>query len=259
MSTEITPNRIENYLSAYKFFSNNIEFRIISSKAIEQWKNVQAFQLRQLINGKFFFAKDSREILLLKYDLWSRFLYEVESYCIETAEENNTVKADKIDFILLLAEKTSSTFKELTAGTHKDKFDQSFVNILFKLHELPHKYLIYEIKSLEKLELGMFFSKLVTLVASIMQHTLIELYELDNIDSKKNDTNFVIVTRLDDIIFKTLGEHVLIDRLKIYKEYCNFTDIYIKNYTDAPIQNNIISRIEKLKYKIDFRKSIVES
>jgi hypothetical protein len=110
---------------------------------------VQSFQLSQLIKGKFFFTKDRREILLQKYDLWSRFLYEVENFCIErSGDENKLTTVDDVNLVLVLAEKTSELYKRLMLVDYNHRFENVFLKIWLEIHETPYRYLIQEIKLL---------------------------------------------------------------------------------------------------------------
>lgn len=273
-------DRFKDYLGSYNFYPNSVQFRTASSKALERWKNVQSFQLSQLIKGKFFFSKDRREILLLKYDLWSRWLYEVENICIERAgDDNKRVTNADIDLIIALSDKTTQIYKNLMLVEHNANFDNRFLNIWLELHETPQKYLIHQIRTLDGLTFEDFFTKLTAVLTSVMQYTLIEIHELDMILCKVENTcetrkytaectdkkmllhkdvvPFIIITDLIDHVFAALGKCLVCERLKVYRKYIHFEVIYLKNYTDAPINPLLIQNIEKLGYQVDFRKSML--
>lgn len=271
-----TTARYKDYLSSYKFHPNSINFRIVSSKAIERWKNVQSFQLSQLIKGKFFFSKDRREILLQKYDLWSRFLYEVENFCIErSGDENKLTTSEDVDLVLVLADKTSALYKQLMLVDHNHRFENVFLNIWLEIHETPYRYLIQEIKLLAGLPFEDFFAKLVSVLIAVMQYTLIEIHELDMLLCKvecpgtgvfpceekltlpKDTIPFVIVTSLVDRVFAMTGTCLVCDRLKVYSKYIDLDEIYLKNYTDAPVNSRLIENIERNGFKVNFRKSML--
>ena len=271
-----TTARYKDYLSSYKFHPNSINFRIVSSKSLERWKNVQSFQLSELVNGKFFFAKDRREILLQKYDLWSRFLYEVENFCIEcSGDENKLTTSEDVDLVLVLADKTSALYKQLMLVDHNHRFENLFLNIWLEIHETPYRYLIQEIRLLAGLPFEDFFAKIVSVLIAVMQYTLIEIHELDMLLCKvecpgtgvfpsaerltlpKDTIPFVIVTSLVDRVFAMTGSCLVCDRLKVYSKYIDLDEIYIKNYTDAPVNTRIIENIERHGFKVNFRKSML--
>lgn len=271
-----TTARYKDFLSSYKFHPNSINFRIVSSKSIERWKNVQSFQLGELVKGKFFFAKDRREILLQQYDLWSRFLYEIENFCIERfGDENKLTTAEDVNFVLALAGKTSALYKKLMLVDHNQQFENVFLNIWLEIHETPYRYLIQEIKLLAGLPFEDFYAKLVSTLIAVMQYTLIEIHELDMLLCKvegaqsgvfpceekltlpKDTIPFVIVTSLVDRVFAMTGTCLVCERLKVYSKYIDLEEIYLKNYTDAPVNARLIENIERNGFKVNFRKSML--
>ena len=272
-----TTARYKDYLSSYKFHPNSINFRIVSSKSIERWKNVQSFQLSELVKGKFFFAKDRREILLQQYDLWSRFLYEIENFCIErSGDENKLTTAEDVNFVLVLAEKTSALYKKLVLVDHNQQFENVFLNIWLEIHETPYRYLIQKIKLLAGIPFEDFYAKLVSTLIAVMQYTLIEIHELDMLLCKveegtwpgvfpcekkltlsKDTIPFVIVTSLVDRVFAMTGSCLVCERLKVYSKYIDLEEIYIKNYTDVPVNSRLIENIEHNGFKVNFRKSML--
>lgn len=271
-----TTARYKDFLSSYKFYPNSINFRIVSSKSIERWKNVQSFQLSQLIKGKFFFSKDRREILLQQYDLWSRFLYEVENFCIErSGDENKLTTSEDVDLVLVLADKTSALYKRLMLVDYNHRFENVFLKIWLEIHETPYRYLIQEIKLLAGLPFEDFFAKLVSVLIAVMQYTLIEIHELDMLLCKvegpgagvfpsterltlpKDTIPFVIITSLVDRVFAMTGSCLVCERLKVYRKYIDLDEIYLKNYTDAPVNARLIENIERNGFKVNFRKSML--
>jgi hypothetical protein len=178
-----TTERYKNFLNTYEFYSNSIQFRILSSKSLEKWKNVQSFQLNQIANGKFFFAQSRKEILLLKYDMWSRFLFEIENFIIEFAGKTSQKEMTdfSIDFILSLAEKTDKTYKEVILDEKNEVFDLEFNKIWLDLHDEVFKKFKESVKSLN----GILFSDSPCLISG-------------HVEAKSQSIHFV--TRLQNII-----------------------------------------------------------
>jgi len=271
----VTTDRYKKFLTNYSFFTNSISFRIHSSKALEKWKNVQAFQLNQLINGKFFFPKDRKEILLLKYDLWSRWLYEIENLCVELSNNNPEQKITErdLDLIIVLAEKTAQKYKDIINKEYPERFDKRFTDIWLEEHYLGNSYMINKFKSLTQMSFDKFFITVVDVLTEIMQYTLIEIHELDTMICKKDGCNeclsakycpdgkkniikkipFVIITDLAQKAYKLTNECLITQRLTIYKKYFQFNEIYLKNYTDYPIDSALIQRIESLDIGINYK------
>jgi len=129
-------NRVENYLNNYTFYTNSVDFRIVSSKALEKWKNIQAFQLNQLVNGNHYFEKSVREVLLLKYDLWSKFIYEVENFCIEIYKsKNDPLNSFDVDTIETLLNATIDKRVQIIAD-NQTAFNHEFIEIWEKQHSI---------------------------------------------------------------------------------------------------------------------------
>lgn len=274
--------RYNNYLSSYFFNSNCIEFRIQSSKALEKFKNVQSFQLNQLVNGRFYFAQDRREILLLKYDMWCRWLFEVENLFIELSgcREDKVVIQDDIDFICKLADKTMQKYHSVIQDEAPEKFNSKFIEIWLKIHSYSYEYMIEEFKELNNLSFNKAFIQIVDILVYIMQYTLIEIYELDSLfcqrvikceecpyeefcpKNKREDGHasipFLIIGPISKNCKKSTFECLPVKRLVIYRNYFDISEIYFKNYTDEPINEDIINMINSFGIKINFRKCIVK-
>ena len=185
--------RYTEYLSSYHFFPNSIEFRIISSKAIEKFKNVQSFQLNQLVNGNFFFQQDRREILLLKYDMWSRWLVEVENLFIELHESSDTVRQKDIDTVVALAEKTAEKYESIIRSENAKHFHDQFADIWISVHSAAFKFLVEEIRS----SYGTYevvFTKIVDLICEALQYTLTEIHELNEMFKNPEAEEIFLVT-----------------------------------------------------------------
>lgn len=254
--------RYIEYLSSYHFFPNSIDFRIVSSKALEKFKNVQSFQLNQLVNGHFYFQQDRREILLLKYDMYSRWLTEVENLFIELHETSSTVRQKDIDVVVNLVNKTAEKYVSIIKKEHSSHFHDDFSNIWLEVHALAHKYLVQEIKSFN----GTYeyvFSMIVDLICEALQYTLSEIHELNEIfkgvllcDKGDEQEAFLVYTKFCRRFYDCTDDCLLTARAKIHKKYFNLKNVWFKNYTDEPIPSCVISGIEDLGLSVDFKRCI---
>lgn len=276
----LADKRYKQFLSTYDFFSNNINFRIHSSKALEKWKNVQSFQLNQLINGKFYFPVDRREVLLLKYDLWSRWLYEIENLCIELSGDHleHKITIKDLEYIKYLAQKTTNKSISIMKNEFPERFDGEFIKIWLEVHEDVNNYLIDSLDTFKDLSYDLFFTRVVDLLVEVMQYTLTEIHEIDMLfcrtkvlcteckesfvcpqakrDVAKEDIPYVIVTPLSFKIHKFYGKSYTTKRLMIYRKYFSIDKIYIKNYTNDLIHEDTLKGIEELGVEIDYKKCI---
>lgn len=265
-----TIKRIDNYLKLYTFQSNNIDFRIVSSKAIEQFKNVQSFQLSQLVNGKFFFSTRRREILLLEYDLYTKWLFEIENLIIESGFID-------LDIILELAEKTQLIMNTVMINNN-EYFDSKFTNIWKDIHCNILDSMSYMIKEINTSDINLFFTQLVNLVITTMNHTLIEIHELNSImiNNDINDEDYIedrdckneypIIPKLNIVptmyitefsidVFKHFKISSLLKRLMIYKKFFNIDKITLNNFSNRKLDVESLDLIESVVI-VDYKHSI---
>lgn len=260
--------RYKNYLSSYVMHTNSIHFRISSSKAIEKWKNVQSFQLNQIANGKFYFSKDRKEILLLKYDMWSRFIYEVENLLIELSGNHpeNIVQQEHMDSINELANKTGSVYEDAILNKFKENFDEDFSRLWINVHSSSFDLVIFQMKSLIGYTFEHAFTMLVDILTKAMQYTLIEIHELNcmfchfvddslcgNRHTDKIDIPFLIYTPFDVTNDKLLKTTLIKKRFDLIRERFDLKEIYIKNYCDERIPSEVFDYIESSGVKINYR------
>lgn len=265
--------RLETFLENYAFFSNNIGFRIKSSKALEKWKNIQSFQLNQIANGKYHFHPQKREILLLKYDLWTRWITEIENLMIEMSENSpeNVITEEQICGIIKLADKTTSVYKDIILDKHKDRFHNLFSKAWLETHELVYDIMLTEVRGLAGFRFDISFTALVDILSSVMQYTLLELHELndlfcyynkDSVEENKGktfeeiNTPFMIITKMDELSYNLTGKYLVVERFKIYKKRFGITSTFFKNYSGQQIPKEIFEQIEEtgtnIKYKLNY-------
>lgn len=255
-------HRYEKYLETYHMYSNCIQFRIQSSKTIEKWKNIQAFQLNQIANGKFYFEKDRKEILLLTYELWTRFIFEVENYLIETMNEKNkdytsNVEPNELNTIIKLAEKTCEVYEDVILNRFPHYFDEKFSKIWLEAHGCSNQMLFAQMMTLVNTNFGAFFTRLVECLSKLLHYTLIEIHELNSFfKSTKDEPPFMIATPIDEAA-KLFGfENLLISRFNIYMKHFNIQQVYFKNYAEKRIPREVFDHVEAtgvdIRYKLNF-------
>lgn len=286
-------SRLNSFLDSYKFYPNNIDFRIISTKAIERFKDLQAFQLNEIRNGMYVFGASKRELLLLKYDLTSKVLTEIENLCIEHNSVTNTATSEVINASLELYKKAHKVFTDIVLTHKKENFDHKFTKVWLEVHEIVHEIIVEKVIDLEGLNLLIFFDEIVNIIAQKMECTLMEIYEIDvhmtkighifkgdfpsdtclaelrrsklklvcsegeNFqDSNLNTNNFMIVlTRQLNDLDKD-AERLLRHKLSLYSRTFNFDKFTIKNLTMNKASPRFISTIEEYK-EIDFKLSVI--
>ena len=252
--------RINNFLCNYEFISNNIEFRIISSKALERFKNAQAFQLGELVNGKFHFPQERRELLLLEYDIVTRWLGEIERSIIEDSIID-------VESILEFAAKGRVVTLD-TIADNPDKFDREFTKIFSTVREQGFVQCMKLIEEIDQTSIGEFFTELVDLVILAMEHMMVEIHELNSIIPvnhkmvKNEDVKYVLdstpniyITSMSVNSFEKFNFGVTKHRLAVYKEYLEFGSIIIKNVSNSKISDDILNNIETV-VNVDYKASV---
>lgn len=210
----INATRYVDFLWNYTYYPNSIGFRIVSSTALEKWKNVQAFQLNQISNGKFSFCRHEKEILLLQYDLWSRWLQEVENLFIEICNERShrlceitvpgdcddsevcivdlsctydsnhaeiVVTNDDVNAILNLAAKVVDTFNDITQEKYSGRFPRDYMDTRSETHEHVYDLFKYQIRGIVGHNFEAAFIAITDITIKAMQFCLLEMHELNTL------------------------------------------------------------------------------
>jgi len=219
---------VSKYFHPRKFIHNNIKFRIQSSESISLFKIQQAFILKQMYsNANFEFSIVSKDIMLLKYDIWYDWINEIEQLILCDMKNNILEIKSKI---IKLARERKKYYEELLRENFKDR-ELEFINFWIDSHEKIYTLLEEKISNIDdNLDKGIFFSSIVNIISSILKRTLYEIQELETIFFQDIDVNICIDNIYIEIFKKdpTIFEEKIKDFMKIKK----FNKIIIKNYSD---------------------------
>jgi len=227
------------------FLPNNIEFRELSSLCISKYKEAQAFALGELVNNPTHkFSKTAREILLLKYDVWFRWLVEVEDI-LRRSDRNTNIHAE----VIRVSNELELEYDKVLES-NSDIFDIKYVEIWTKSHKFIYEYFKAKVVNTPTNDIGKFMAGITDMLVTIMDNTLFELHEIDSLI----EGNRVFVS-FDDICLdypEVMGTHscLLADRLNVYKEYFPKMgkEVTVKDY----------SRGNTLKHSLEMIKEITE-
>lgn len=273
--TTATKKRLDDFLENYEFYSNSIEFRIISSKALERFKNVQSFQLNEIKNGRYKFNKSRRELLLLKFDLLTKVLNECENLCIQFHNQK-IASADIVNSVVFLLTKASDLYTKIIKEYNPEAFDQPFSHIWLEMFNINERILIKRINDCQGLDLPVFFDSLVNSVIILLQNSTFELFELDVICTKQHPhciNNVNIVNNLEiakDKDYHSLmlvvsnyvnsntenSRYYLKAKIEIFIKYFEVKSIFLKNLSDHSVKSEVIADLESHNIKIDFKGSL---
>ena len=210
------------------FVPNNLELRQLSSMCISKYKESQAFALAELGNSQTHeFSKTAKEILLLKYDTWFRWLVEVEDVLRRKGREDSVA-----DVVMLISDDLEKEYTETLLG-NPEVFSRHYVDVWLKSHRFMYGYLRKKIHLLTSEDINAFMIEVTNVLISVMDNTLFELHEIDSLYYGRS-----VFLSFDDICTDytdVLGKDacLLADRLAVYQEFFHISDkaITIKDYS----------------------------
>lgn len=207
----------------YVFVRNNIQYRLIASKAIEGYYRSKAFILNELISPQNNFGSSAREIMLLLFNIHSESLVVIEN----TLLESHTVGAAESSAI---HSEINRRFREVgrVFDQHMDVFDNNFIRPWLKIHKQVHMGFYEQLKCLAGMDRDLAFPYVTECIRIYLNAILFELYELDCLlgstlvkrtVSTNNSNPDTLILFVDDLT-KEYGEISKIDpemeRLKYY-------------------------------------------
>ena len=230
-----------------KYIPNNLEFRMYSAKAREDYSNAQSFALGQLLANKAHkFSPTAKELLLLKYDVWLQWLLQCEKYLREV----KTFDKETRKILIIGSGKIQRAYVE-TIKNNPKYFVVKYSEVWLKVHSnlyalLTQTILEYEAKSIIDL-----ITKIGSILVETMDATLYELQELDCVMYSDKKEPCISVSEACFNWHEVFPDRcAVVERLKQYEKIVGKIDtIGIKVYTDRDI-GNIIKNIEKAGYKI---------
>jgi hypothetical protein len=199
-----------NEMTRKDFTRNNINFRIIACKAIEQYKNTQAFVLTDIIEGKHKFTDCPKELMLLMFDSWFRYLLFLERFCLARHQE---FTEDDVRKLSGEAQATIDTINDIVLSNDKI-FETKFVDTWKAVHRHLDEYLFFCIESQVGKKAVQVFPHIVMTLAKCLNSSLLELHEIDCLLNEKH-----MILSLDPVCIEydiKTGHILLVERYKVY-------------------------------------------
>lgn len=229
---------------------NNIRFRIVSSAAIAQFKQDQAFDFNELINNAAYkFSAPARETLLLNYELWFKFICRLERLMIRTLHSadklgqlTETIEVQAKDIMLELDEVIKS---------HPGIFNAGPQTILIQKAHTPYIEQLYaEIRDCVNDTMYIAFPKLVTIISNNLHNLLLILHEVDNL-VMKNESPFLSFTDEVFPIWDRTGVCPLQTRSQLYRNEYDISEFVLKNYRGIPVPPACFENLAKVGITIN--------
>ncbi len=215
--------------------TNNITFRRQSSLAFSRFKQHEGFVLSEMTEGKMEFNKTSREIMLLKFRLWSRWVADTED-TIAFLRKDEISEADMANIVYtmdMIDNKYNSTIQE---NTHLFEPKQSACWV--EVHsKIAYAYLKKQIGSIVGKTRIDAFDVIVDALIEAMLMGLYELWEIALIRDKTRP-NKLSYTNLS-YQCQTEGDGcAILERVKVYKKYYDVDVFKLENYSSHDIYIN---------------------
>lgn len=218
---------LSQYFHPRKFIHNNINFRIKTSEAIYRFKLDQSFILNQMINNnRFEFSPLSRDIMLLKYDVWYDWINEIEQLLLQSKEDIPTIKTTTKEL-----SKDRKIYYENTLRDNFDDEDLEYINFWIDSHEEVYNLLEKKISDIrEDISKEDMFIEITRITSNIMKRTLYELQEIESLFFDRGDVNICV----DNICVEIFKNDINIFRNKIesFLKIKPINRVVIKNYSD---------------------------
>ena len=212
------------------YVSNNIDFRIVSSKLLERYKSSQNFVLSEMKYGQYPFSSTSRELAILYTDNVFKALLDIECLSIRSHQlELSIVLAKK--FISLLLSRTE--YLHSVANYHGDIFDPGYIKLWDKVHLQIARMVERVIENSIGDELGLAFSSVASILIDSIDAVRFELYEVDYLLGG-GKSPFLAVTNMCSMVSRELGENRIRSRAEAYQEFFDRKiDFIARDYTDS--------------------------
>lgn len=217
---------------------NNIRFRIVSSNSIAQYKMDQAFDFNELVNNAdYSFSQESREILLLHYELWFRFIIRIERVLIKNGNATDDIGTLAQNFVML-ARDICSEIDDVTQS-HPNLF-KSHTKTLVKKAFAPFLLWIFDtIANTDKDNMYVAFPKIVTTISASLHNILFILQEIESIKANAGDSSkhFLSYTEETEAVRSVVNSCPMQIRAKLYKAAFGSDSFNIKNYAGDAYDN----------------------
>lgn len=218
------------------FVPNNIRFRSVTSKALEQFYNAKSYILNELITEKNQFSEVSRELLLLQFNSYTQWATDTE-YMLLNCKIVDAIYVEAliadIDKIARYHEQIYDIHTYLFAPEFVSKWKntsiEAFKNAMLKLEGMDHMVA---------------FPTLMGYLTQYLQTCMYELYELDcllgsaAICSTNKSNCHQILLYVDDFVLDYEAEtsvFLCAERLRRYTEIANLP-VLVKNYSTRQLR-----------------------
>lgn len=217
---------------------NNIRFRIVSSSAIAQFRQDQAFDFNELINNlEYSFSPEAREILLLNYDMWFRFILRLEKVLIRNHHSSDAL-GSFVNHLEMFARETVNEIHD-TMASHPEMFGlrRPVSAAIDKAYKMFTDHVMRVIVGTSKETMYSAFPIVVTALSNCLNNLLFVLHETENLAKGQP---FLSYTEEVREILDATDVCSLTQRAKLY----GAESFVIKNYTNREVDPRCIKSLQ---------------
>lgn len=229
---------------------NNIEYRKNSSLSISRFKQHEHFILKEMTEGKTEFNRTSREIMLLKFRLWSRWISDTEDTIAFLPD--SAIKEEDLENLLYTMHIVDHKYTtSIMDNVHL--FEEKQSRCWLEVHRLiAYEYVLDRVKSIVGMDKSTAFGVIIDAIIEAMLMAMYELWEIstiidDNRENKIAYTNMCIECMSDSnevCSFTEAGMEgcTMLKRAKVYRDFYGADSFVAENYTcdDHTIPEKVI-------------------
>lgn len=213
------------------YVPNNINFRITSSHVMSKFKSDQSFDLNEVVNNKNYrFTKESREILLLNYDIWSKCVARLERVCI-THHDATGLSESFLYTVRHIIDNAFSDIHDIVISNHF-LFDKQQFDILKQLAEFHRNIMKKGVDSCVGKTIYYAFPKIVKVISACLHNLLFQLQEIEVLISESTEKIVNISDDFDNALGVNTDYDFLIKKIEVYSTAFNVSEFVLKNYAD---------------------------
>ena len=210
--------------------TNNIIFRIASSKVLENYKSVQGFVLSEVQFGTYKFSRVSKELALLYTDSAFKILLQIEQMLVRSGKD--TIDTDAA-FKIIKIMTDQIDYMVGVVGKNKNVFDEDFISIWKDVHLPISKLIERVVENSIGANIITAFQAIGGILTDSIDTVRFELYELDYLINGGKKP-FIAITELCGPVYTYFNISLPETRASIYQDRLGVGNKFeLRNYTDS--------------------------
>jgi hypothetical protein len=220
---------------------NNIEFRVASAAAIGEFKTAQAHTFLQVCRREFEFGLSAKEVVLLSYDRFSHWLFDIERDFLDASHKQTSQAL--IDKLVSLFHGELQVIEQICAD-NPEIFSKSIQEYVKCIHGYAAEDMQLVISQVADNKPSKAFIAVSECLTDYLQHLLLAMHEYNNNLVLRN-APFLCIGRYS-LLPKKDGYSSITERAAFFREVLGPHQTFIiKNFTDEALEESVISALEK--------------